>query len=153
MFSMNTLELLEDLPISRKLSFQQIKKISKYCVILDYAEKETLFSKNVEFPYVGIIISGKVKYSFTDPLSKKKIKLGSFKKYPVGMFHFLESKQQDISIKAVEPTKILAIDYDVLKVLEKKFPLFTTLLYKSIIKLQMAITKRILNIVVKLVYK
>lgn len=150
---MNKLELLEELPISRKLSYQQIKKISKYCVILDFSEKETIFSNKIEFPYIGIIISGKVKYSYADSLSKKKIKLGSFKKYPVGMFHFLESKQQDISIKAVEPTKILAINYDDLKILEKKYPLFTALLYKSIIKLQMAITKRILNIVVKLAYK
>jgi len=147
---MNALELLENLPISKGIAYKQLEEISKHCLILEYEKDELVYSKDIRFHYIGLIIDGKVEYYFTDAVSKKSVHLGSFKKYPVGMFNFLELKEEDIYIKAVEKTEILAINMQSLEELEMMFPFFTNKMYKSIISLQLSIIKRILSVITKL---
>jgi|LGOV01.1.fsa_nt_gb CRP-like cAMP-binding protein len=148
------LDVLEKLPLTKKIPFVEAKKLSSYCSLLDYEKGETIYSTNgIKFSYIGVIIDGKVDYYLSGLNGNKKVKLGSFKRYPVGMFNFLELKEETLSIVAAQDTKIIAIKYEKLKEVEKELPLFTIKLYKSIIKLNMQLSRRILVILLNFVSK
>ena len=153
MIESNKLEILEKLIPNKNIPYKQIKIFSNYCSIIDYDKKEVIYSNNVKFEYVGIIIEGEVGYYLKNSVNNKKVKLASFKKYPIGMFNFLELKENDFYIRATEKTKIIAIKYSDLKNIEDRIPLFTMRLYKSFIKLNLQINKRLSNILANIVYK
>ena len=153
MIESNKLEILEKLIPNKNIPYKQIKIFSNYCSILDYDKNETIYSHDVKFEYVGIIIEGEVGYYLKNSINNKKIKLASFKKYPIGMFNFLELKENGFSIKATKKTKIIAIKYSDFKNIEDRIPFFTMKLYKSFIKLNLQINKRLSNILVTVATK
>jgi len=154
MIEENKLDILESLVVKNNIPYDQLKIFSHYCYILNYDKDEIIYSKKIKFKYVGIIIDGEVGYFLNDlKNNKKKIKLASFKKYPVGMFNFLELNENNFSIKATKKTKIIAIKYSDLKNIEDKIPSFAAKLYKSFIKLNMQINKRLTSIIANLATK
>ena len=150
---MTQLEILETMKISRNAPYKQIVSFSQKCNILNYKEGDIIYSKDIGFEYIGIIISGKVAYYFHDANTKKNIKIGSYKKYPLGLFNFLEVKNKSVSVKATEDTQVLAIEYKKLVKMERKAPYFTNQIYKSIIKLNMQIMERLAMIILGIAYK
>ncbi|WP_455755994.1 hypothetical protein [Sulfurimonas sp.] len=140
---MKVIDALETLPFAKKISYNNLKEIALHCSLLEYEADDDIYTEDVEFPYIGIIMSGKVDYYLVDEELDIEINMGSYKKYPIGLFNLNNMNDENIVIYAAEKTTILAIRYDRLEMIEERFPSITAFVYKSFIKLQTQIIKRI----------
>lgn len=139
----NIINTLESLTFFQGVSYQQLTRFSSYCSMLEYEKGEVIYSAKSDFPYIGIIIDGQVTYYLNGINGKKKVKISSFKKYPVGMFKLMELKDYSITIEAKKHTKLIAIKYKKLQQLEEDLPLLTSRLYRSLLKLNMQVMMRL----------
>jgi signal-transduction protein with cAMP-binding, CBS, and nucleotidyltransferase domain len=140
--------LLDELPLFRSLSHSELDTLATYSTILNYDEGAVLYEPEKPFDYIGIIVQGKVNYFFHSPTLDKAIKVGSYKRYPVGIFNLGEHKQSIVLAKAAEPTVILAIRTEYLDDLEKQMPRLTSRIYKGFTRLQLQINSRLMNLII-----
>ena len=142
-------QTLQEFPIYNKLSPSELKHFISFIQVIEYKKDETISSNTKSFDYIAVIISGSVDYYVFDPLEEKAIKVGSFKRYPIGAHNLVTEKSPGITVKAKEDTKLLAIHVKDIEKIEEFFPHIGMHLYKGLIKAQFQITNRALQILIK----
>jgi len=142
-------KILQEFPIYNKLSPSELEHFISFLQVIEYKKDEIISSSTKHFDYIAIILSGSVDYYVFDPLEERAIKVGSFKRYPIGAHNLITEKSPGVTVKAKEDTVLLAINIKDMQKIEEFFPHIGMHLYKGLVKAQFQITNRALQILIK----
>jgi signal-transduction protein with cAMP-binding, CBS, and nucleotidyltransferase domain len=142
-------KILQEFPIYNKLSPSELEHFISFLQVVKYKKDETISSSTKAFEYIAVILSGSVEYYIFDPLEERAIKVGSFKRYPIGAHNLVTEKSPGVTIKAKEDTVLLAINIKDMQKIEEFFPHLGMHFYKGLVKAQFQITNRVLQILIK----
>ncbi|EDZ62909.1 protein containing cyclic nucleotide-binding domain [Sulfurimonas gotlandica GD1] len=141
--------ILQEFPIYNKLSPSELRSLISFIEVLEFEKDEIIFSVDEPFDYIATIYEGNVDYYVYNTEEDKVVRLGSYKRYPVGVYNVSTKKSPGIEIVATEKTILLAIHNNNMKKIEKLFPRIGMHLYKGIIKAQNQILQRLTTILIK----